>query len=171
MANKANQVQTWSDELERLARGLNRFGPDEVCCETLTPRQCAILRTLADRPGAHLSQLAQEAGITPSAMTRAIEKLEKQNLVRRIRGQETDGRAASVEITNRGRATRRRIQHLMRQRAKVILSAIPVGFRPQLLASLQMMNQSLEPGGCCEFTGEWPNVGITCRMPHATQSK
>jgi len=166
MTNKADPIQSWSDELERLARGLNRVGPDEVCCETLTPRQCGILRTLADHPGAQLSQLAREAAITPSAMTRAIETLEAQNLVRRVRGHKEDGRAASVQITERGRATRQRIQRLMRKRAKAIFSAIPAGFRPQLLASLRMMNQSLEPGGCCEFTGKWPDIGIACRMPH-----
>ena len=66
MSSKNGAIQTWSDELERLARGLNRVGPDEVCCETLTPRQCGILRTLADRPGAQLSQLAREAGIIPA---------------------------------------------------------------------------------------------------------
>ena len=166
----ASTIQTWSDELEKLARGLNRVGPDEVCCETLTPRQCGILRTLADLPGAQLSQLAREAGITPSAMTRAIEKLEAQNLVRRVRGNKDDGRAASVQITERGRAMRKRIQKLMHTRAEAILAAIPAGFRPQLLASLRMINQSLEPGGCCEFTGKWPEIGIACRMPQANAS-
>ena len=168
MPCKADVIPTWSDELEMLARGLNRVGPDEVCCETLTARQCGILRTLADRPGAQLSHLAREAGITPSAMTRAIEKLEAQNLVRRVRGHKEDGRAASIQITERGRTMRQRIQRLMHKRAKVIVSAIPAGFRPQLLASLRMINQSLDPGGCCEFTGKWPDIGIACRMPQVT---
>ena len=168
MTIKLDSVQKWSDELERLARALNRVGPDEVCCESLTARQCGILRTLSDRPGAQLSQLAREAGITPSAMTRAVEKLESLRLVKRVRGRGDDGRAASVELTMQGRSTRRRIEQLMRKRAKAILSAIPAGFRPQLLASLLMINQSLEPGGCCEFTGKWPEIGIACRMPQAT---
>src|SRR5712692_5528190 len=95
----SKEVAAWSAELERLARVLNRVGPDEVCCEGLTPRQCGILRTLADKQGARLSDLAKEAGITPSAMTRVLEKLEAQNLVQRVRGAAEDGRAADVAVS------------------------------------------------------------------------
>jgi hypothetical protein len=45
-------TQSWWDELERLARILGQIGPDEVCCEGLTQRQCAILRTLVAQEGA-----------------------------------------------------------------------------------------------------------------------
>ena len=154
----------WSKELERLARVLNQVGPDEVCCEGLTPRQCGILRTLVDRQGARISDLAADACLTPSAMTRVLEKLEAQNLVRRVRGAGADGRAAAVAITPRGRAVRKSIDELMRERTKSIVSALPVGMRPQLLAGIQMLNQALGSGGCCEFTGEWPDVGVSCKM-------
>lgn len=161
---KENQVEAWAAELERLARVLNRVGPDEVCCDGLTPRQCGILRTLADKPGARLSDLAKEAGITPSAMTRVLEKLEAQNLVQRVRGAADDGRTARVAITGRGREVRVSIDKLMRKRTRAIVTAIPSGFRPQLLAGLRVLIQSLEPGGCCEFSGEWPDVGVSCNL-------
>ena len=161
---KEAQVAAWSAELERLARVLIRVGPDVVCCEGLTPRQCSILRTLADKQGARLSDLAKEAGITPSAMTRVLEKLEAQNLVQRVRGAAEDGRAAEVAITGRGREVRASIGKLMRERTKTIVTAIPPGFRPQLLAGLRMLIQSLDPGGCCEFNGEWPDVAVSCNI-------
>ena len=50
-------IDAWWDELERLARTLGQVGPDEVCCEGLTARQCSILRTLAEREGSRLSQI------------------------------------------------------------------------------------------------------------------
>lgn len=158
------QLASWSAELEKLARALNRVGPDEVCCEGLTPRQCSILCTLVDKAGARLSDLAAEAGVTPSAMTRILEKLEKQDLVRRVRNAEEDGRAANVAITVKGREVRGKIDKLMLERTKGIVGAVPEGWRPQLLASLRVLNQSFEPGGCCEFTGEWPNVDVTCNV-------
>lgn len=161
---KGSQLAAWSAELERMARGLSRVGPEEVCCEGLTPRQCSILRTLVDKQGTRLSDLAGEAGITPSAMTRALEKLEAQALIKRVRGADQDGRAATVAITGRGREVRTAIDRLMRERTKTILSHIPAGFRPQLLAGLRMLNQTMEPGGCCEFTGEWPDVALSCRI-------
>jgi DNA-binding MarR family transcriptional regulator len=157
-------VAGWSSELERLARVLNRVGPDEVCCEGMTPRQCSILRTLAARQGARLSDLAAEAGITPSAMTRVLEKLEAQKLVQRVRGTAGDGRSANVAITRHGRQIRARIDKLMQKRTRTIVSAIPAGFRPQLFAALRMLNQTLGPDGCCQFDGAWPNVAVSCRV-------
>lgn len=161
---KASEVVGWSAELEQLARVLNRVGPDEVCCEGMTPRQCSILRTLAARQGARLSDLAAEAGITPSAMTRVLEKLEAQKLVQRVRGGSDDGRAAQAAITRQGRQVCARIDKLMQRRTRTIVNAIPAGFRPQLLAALRMLNQTLGPDGCCQFEGEWPNVAVNCRV-------
>lgn len=161
---KASQVAGWSAELEQLARVLNRVGPDEVCCEDMTPRQCSILRTLTAKQGAQLSDLAAEAGITPSAMTRVLEKLEAQKLVQRVRGTAGDGRSAKVAITRHGLQVRARIDKLMQLRTRTIVNAIPPGFRPQLLAALRMLNQTLGPDGCCQFDGEWPNVAVSCRI-------
>ena len=92
-------VKRWWDELERLGRILGQIGPDEVCCEGLSQRQCAILRTLVAQEGARISDLAASSGITPSAMTRVLERLEARKLVERVRGAQADGRAAMVRIT------------------------------------------------------------------------
>jgi hypothetical protein len=52
----------------------------------------------------------------------------------------------------------------MQQRTSTIVSAIPAAFRPQLLAALRMLNQTLGPDGCCQFDGERPNVAVNCRV-------
>ena len=159
------QFDLWSAELERLARVLHRVGPDEVCCEGLTPRQCGILRTLVDKQGARISALASDAALTPSAMTRVLEKLEARNLVQRVRGTGDDGRAAVVSVTGRGREVRKSIDELMRERTKNIVAQIPAGLRPQLLAGIRLLNQALERGGCCGFTPDWTNIGVSCKIP------
>src|SRR5437660_12751435 len=102
-----SQLQSWSEELEQLSRVLGRVGPDEVCCEGMTRRQCSILRTLADKQGARLSDLAADAGSTPSAMTRVLEKLEAQGRAQPVRGKSKDGGAAMGSGTPAGRAVRR----------------------------------------------------------------
>ncbi len=78
-AHTKPQVQMWWDELERLARILGQVGPDEVCCGGLSQRQCAILRTLIAREGARISDLAASSGITPSAMTRVLDRWSLRN--------------------------------------------------------------------------------------------
>ena len=40
------EIDAWWNQLERLERVLMCVGPDEVCCEGMTPRQTSILRTL-----------------------------------------------------------------------------------------------------------------------------
>jgi len=145
----SNSLQQWWDELERLARILGRVGPDEVCCEGLSQRQCAILRTLVAQEGARISDLAQSSGITPSAMTRVLEKLESRGLVERVRGAQDDGRAAMVRITAAGRRTRKQLDALMRERTSNIVESIPPKQRRQILDALHTLNNAIESAGCC----------------------
>jgi DNA-binding MarR family transcriptional regulator len=147
--SSANGVRQWWDELERLARILGRVGPDEVCCEGLSQRQCAILRTLVAQEGARISDLAQTSGITPSAMTRVLEKLEARGLVERVRGAHDDGRAAMVRITAAGRRTRKQLDALMRERTNQIIESIPAKRRQQILEALHILNEAIESAGCC----------------------
>ncbi len=148
---KSGEIAGWYQELERLAKLLGQVGPDEICCEGLTARQCSILRTLVRQEGARLSDLAQAAGISPSAMTRVVERLEKLRLVHRVRGAQKDGRAAWVEITAEGRKLRQRIDRLMQERTSAIVNAIPEASRNKLLEGLRMLNGCIERGGCCGF--------------------
>jgi len=142
-------VQQWWDELERLARILGQIGPDEVCCDGLSQRQTAILRVLVASEGARLMDLAAMSGITPSAMTRVLEKLETRGLVERVRGTHQDGRAAMVRITAAGRRTRKLLDELMRERTQTIMNAIPPKQRAEVLSALEQLNNAIEQAGCC----------------------
>jgi DNA-binding MarR family transcriptional regulator len=104
-------------------------------------------------------------------MTRALEKLEAQKLVQRVRGSGKDGRAAVVEITERGRTVRQRIDQLMIDRTRQIVDALPDGLRPQMLACLRVLNQAMGPGGCCQFSGEWPEVSVSCKLDDKEKEK
>ena len=145
----AGAVQKWWDELERLARILGQIGPDEVCCDGLSQRQAAILRVLVSSEGARLMDLAALSGITPSAMTRVLEKLEARGLVGRVRGAHNDGRAAMVRITAAGRRTRTLLDDLMRSRTRTIMNAIPPKQRAGVLNALQLLNNAIDSAGCC----------------------
>jgi DNA-binding MarR family transcriptional regulator len=142
-------IQKWWDELERLARILGQIGSDDVCCDGLSQRQTAILRVLVASEGARLTDLAALSGITPSAMTRALEKLEARGLVERVRGGHEDGRAAMVLITPAGRRTRKLLDQLMRDRTQTIMGAIPPRQRSEVLSALQLLNSAIENAGCC----------------------
>jgi DNA-binding MarR family transcriptional regulator len=142
-------VQHWWDELERLGRLLGQVGPEEVCCEGLSQRQCAILRVLSAQEGAKLGDLAARSGISPSAMTRVLEKLEAGKLVERIRGEHADGRAVMVRITPAGRRTRKQLDELMRQRTRAIVEALAEPEREPILRALRTLNDTMQTAGCC----------------------
>jgi DNA-binding MarR family transcriptional regulator len=142
-------VQQWWDELERLSRILGQIGPDEVCCDGLSQRQTAILRVLVASEGARLMDLAAVSGITPSAMTRILEKLEARGLVERVRGAHQDGRAAMVRITAAGKRTRKALDELMRERTQTIMKAIPLKQRADVFHALALLNHAIESAGCC----------------------
>lgn len=160
-----DQTKSWWDELERLARILGQIGPDEVCCEGLTQRQCAILRTLVEQEGARISDLAASSGITPSAMTRVLEKLEHRGLVERVRGTQQDGRAAAVRITAAGRRTRKQLDQLMRDRTNQIIASIPASEQAQILKALNTLNNAIESAGCCGL-----NTPVA-RLTHIEEAK
>ena len=145
----SRDIQRWWDELERLGRILGRIGPDEVCCEGLSQRQCAILRVLVAREGTRISDLAALSNISPSAMTRVLEKLESRGLVARVRNAHSDGRAAMVCITPQGRQVRKQLDALMQQRTNQIIEAIPEEQRAETLKALAILNSAIETAGCC----------------------
>jgi len=151
MKGKRNSdaVQDWWDELERLSRILGQIGLDEVCCDGLSQRQTAILRVLVSSEGARLTDLAALSGITPSAMTRVLEKLEARGLVERVRGTHSDGRAAMVRITAAGRRTRKLLDQLMRSRTQHIMDSIPPRQRKDVRNALELLNNAIENAGCC----------------------
>ena len=97
----------------------------------------------------HVGQAARFLNISPSAMTRVLEKLEARGLVERVRGAHDDGRAAMVRITPEGRKTRKQLDALMRQRTNQIIQSIPEAQRPQILKALSILNHAIESAGCC----------------------
>lgn len=157
-------AQAWWDELEKLSRVLGRVGPDEVCCGGLSQRQTAILRTLVEREGARLSDLAAAAEISPSAMTRNLERLEAAGLVERVRGAGADARESVVRITARGRKLRLELDGLMRERAEALAEKIPAPMRARVLESLQLLNHAFEQAGCCAL-----NEGLAQIVPRRTR--
>lgn len=148
-ASKPSSIQQWWDELERLSNILGQVGPDEICCDGLSQRQTAVLRILVSSEGARLMDLAALSGISPSAMTRVLEKLEARGLVERVRGAQADGRAGMVRITPAGRQTRKSLDDLMRQRTKQIIESVPEKERDVVLRTLNTLNNAIEAAGCC----------------------
>ncbi len=80
---------------------------DVLCCG-LTVAQAAALEALRGTDPVRLGPLARRLGITPSTLTRNLERLETDGLVTRDADPE-DARASRIRLTKQGEAAARRV--------------------------------------------------------------
>jgi DNA-binding MarR family transcriptional regulator len=81
-----------------LARIMTRMAEEEFSQLGLTPSYAFLIMTVHDKPGIQPGEISEELQLTPSTVTRLIEKLEHKNLlIRRTRGKFTE-----VTLTPRG---------------------------------------------------------------------
>lgn len=91
--------------LLRIARGLRR----ETEQLGVTSRQVTLLVLVERRPGVTASELTAEEGISAPAMTRHIDRLEREGLLRRVRSQH-DRRRIGLALTPAGSRLLRRVR-------------------------------------------------------------
>jgi DNA-binding MarR family transcriptional regulator len=114
----------------------------------LTISQYALLRTLADRDGARVSDLAGQAAVTPSTATRILDALERRAIVCRTRSAH-DRRGVTVTLTDAGRAALHRQDAWMRGRQRAFYAQLPVHERalaPDLLLRMSALIDELAAG-------------------------
>ena len=99
----ANRIREFEQGCWDLRGILSRLGPDEVCCEGLTPRQCRVLRAVGEEPELDLTALAKREGLTTSGMSRRVDPLVHGGWLEKERGAGTDGRALRLALTRKGR--------------------------------------------------------------------
>lgn len=106
----------------RRARG----APTQDATGRLTFSQYALVRALAGRDAARVSDLAGDAEVSPSTATRILDALERRAIVRRRRATE-DGRGVTVTLTDRGREALDRQDAWMRGRQRAFYEQLPAG--------------------------------------------
>ena len=118
---------------------LTRFGPDEVCCDGLTPRQCRVLRAVGEEPDLRLSEIAAREGLTPGGLTRRIQPLVAGGWLKRRAGAGNDGRAATLELTPKGKSALRSVEDQIYASVEQLWKSVPVSQRTNVLAGLQAL--------------------------------
>jgi DNA-binding MarR family transcriptional regulator len=111
-----------------------------------------------EREGARLRDLAQASGVTASAMTRNIQRLEARGLVERVRGSQPDKREAMVRITGAGRCLRQQLDQLMLARAESLWHAMPASTRRTTVQALRVLNDAFATAGCCPLNQPVPDL-------------
>jgi len=132
---------------------LRRFSISEradVQCCGMTVAQAATLEALGREGTMRLGRLGKLLGIAPSTLTRNLTRLEEAGLVRRTSDEE-DGRAAQVELTDKGSRARLRLEAIEDEFAQRVLDRLSPAARGAALDGLAALLEAVraETETCC----------------------
>ncbi len=108
----------------------------------LTPRQYAVLVTVAGNEGLSQTDLVDRTGIDRSTLADIVRRMLKKGLLQRRRTRE-DARAYAVKLTEEGRWVLKTVEPLSRRVDERILDALPPRQRDQFLTDLATIVEAL----------------------------
>ena len=109
----------------------------------LTPRQFAILLTVAQNEGLSQTHLVERTGIDRSTLADVIRRMLKKGLIQRRRTRE-DARAYAVRLTDEGWRVLKKAEPLARRADERLLSVLSGAERDRFLKSLTEIVRFLE---------------------------
>lgn len=114
----------------------------EIGDASLTPRQYAVLLTVAQNEGLSQTDLVIKTGVDRSTLADIVRRMLKKGLLQRRRTKE-DARAYAVRLTDEGRRVLKTCEPLAKRVDDRILEALPAKNRDQFLADLALIIESL----------------------------
>ena len=115
----------------------------EIKDSDLTPRQLAVLVTVAHNEGLSQTGLVDRTGIDRSTLADIVRRLLRKGLLQRRRTKK-DARAYAVKLTDEGRRVLRVAEPLAERVDQRILSAVPAKQRDQFIEALQSVVAALQ---------------------------
>ena len=136
--------------IQALVRRFSLVERADIACCGMTVAQAATLEALAGGEGIRLGVLRRRLGITPSTLTRNLQRLRARGLVS-VAADANDRRASVVALTELGR---RAATDLTRQEegfAASVVAALGPSGAGEWLAALERLLAAIRPAsqGCC----------------------
>jgi len=116
---------------------------EQLGCGPVAVQQCYTLEALVDGPKS-MKSLAAEVAMHQSTLTRVVEKLEKQDLVRRRRPADNQ-RSVEVQITEAGEQTYNFLDEASSQMISQLLDLIPKNRQPVIVEAMEEFANLLDP--------------------------
>jgi DNA-binding MarR family transcriptional regulator len=115
-ADLGRDAQRFGDLLRQIGRLRSLREPlIATAAQTLTPPQLHTLMWVGSDGALMMGELARRLGITEKTMTGVVDRLERDGLVRRVRG-EKDRRVWRVELTRKGSAVHHKLKADVQQK-------------------------------------------------------
>ena len=130
----------------------------EIDLGGLTPRQFAVLMTVAQNEGLNQTGLVDRTGIDRQTVTEMVRRMQRKGLLERRRAR-NDARAYAVRLTDEGRRVLRTAEPLTKQVDDRILQALPSGKRrAEFIGALQTIATPLQPQDGAKNGATLPSV-------------
>ncbi len=116
----------------------------------LTPRQFAVLKSVAKSEDLSQTALVQETGIDRSTLADIVRRLIKKGLLQRKRTSH-DARMYAVRLTAAGRELLRAAEPAVKNTEEQLLAVLPVRQRSAMIDALSTIVTALEPANMAEL--------------------
>ncbi|MFC1816485.1 MarR family winged helix-turn-helix transcriptional regulator, partial [Thermodesulfobacteriota bacterium] len=136
-------VERSQQSFSRLARFINQLLREQLFCGPVTVQQCYALEALRNGPKS-MKALAADVALHQSTLTRVVEKLEKQNLVRRTRNPNNQ-RSVEVQITETGKQTHLFLEKEGMKMSSDLLDLIPKDRQASIVEAMELLAHLLNP--------------------------
>ncbi|MFV1978217.1 MAG: MarR family winged helix-turn-helix transcriptional regulator [Myxococcota bacterium] len=136
---------------------VNALQRDEKRCFGVSLSRCVTLETLLQEGALPVSELASRLGLDASTVTRSIDGLVRDDLVRRTRDERRDRRKVFIALTPRGRGLARKLLRCADEYSDRILERIPPERREDVLRALGVLVEAVDGlQGCNDSMEEYP---------------
>lgn len=129
------------DLLNRLAERIGALNEAQVCCHNVSYSEYRALRAVQQQGAPALGELATSLSLSPSGLTRLLDRLDQKGYARRSPSL-LDARAAEVHLTPHGEALLQRIDEETVAYVQQLLTEIPEPMRPVLVSALRTLEQA-----------------------------
>jgi DNA-binding MarR family transcriptional regulator len=128
----------------------NALQRGEKRCFGVTMSQCMTLELL--HQGDHLvgRDLAERLGLDTTTVTRVVDVLVRDGLVRRVRDEKGDRRRIFVSLTARGRGLAEKLEGCADAYCQRILARIPASKREDVMSAFRLLVRAIDelPAAC-----------------------
>jgi DNA-binding MarR family transcriptional regulator len=119
------------------------FAVEMTGIDDLTPRQLAVLVTVAAKERLSQAGVFECTGIDPGTVAGIVKRLQRKGLLQRRRTKR-DPRAYAVRLTDRGRRVLKTAEPLRKRIDERILNALPPHQRGQFIERLRLIVDTLQ---------------------------
>ena len=164
LVDEADRARELLQGLRGLVRRFSVAERADVACCGVTVAQAATLETLLWEGPLRLGSLGRRLGVTPSTLSRNVERLEAAGLVRRA-ADPADARSSRASLTPKGRAAARELERQEVAFARQVLERLPEERRDAVSSAFRDLLVAVREAteACCPGAYEHLMEGLPVR--------